>query len=73
MEVFFYSSTSFLVFFLSRVVRDRLTVDASVKRPASAPGLGVRARKLSDGIPDDVEEVLGVLSGATQPRLHPPH
>ena len=45
----------------TKVVRDRLTVNASVKRPASAPGLGVQSRKLSDGIPDDVEGVLDVL------------
>ena len=53
-------------FFFTKVVRDRLTVDASVKRPASAPGLGVRARKLSDGVPDDVEGVLDV-----SPRGYP--
>ena len=53
------------------MVSDRLTVDASVKRPASAPGLGVRARKLSNGIPDDVEGVLSVLRRAGLARLHP--
>lgn len=44
----------------TKVVLDQLTIDASVKLPASASGLGVRARVLSNWILHDVEGVLDV-------------
>ena len=41
--------------------------------PASAPGLGVPARKLSDGIPNDVEGVLGVFRRGYPKKKLPSH
>ena len=71
MEVFFSSST--LLFFFIKVVRDRLTVNASVKRSAAAPGSECERGCSLMGFPMMGKGSWMCHAGVTQSRLHPPH
>ena len=57
----------------TKVVRDRLTVNASVKRPASAPDSECGRGSFSDGSPMMWKGSWMCYAGVTQSRLHSPH
>ena len=73
---FFFSLISFSGFSLgtyTKVVRDRLTVNASVKRSASAPGSECERRCSLAGLPMMWKGSWMCHAGVTQSRLHSPH
>ena len=72
----FFPSSRSLVFSLgtyTKVVRDRLTVNASVKRPASAPGSECGRGCSLMGLPMMWKGSWMCYAGVTQSQLHPPH